>query len=181
MSQRLRKEAKKVDTERRGHRITFYATLSRLENILGGAPRLADCSGRMAWPGKGVYFVREAGETRTDTGTGPRIVRVGTQALKAGSGTRLWTRLSQHKGQTGTGGGNHRGSIRRHKAGLVMNRIESVSETPVCGIRTTLTNRMSPLSSTNSKGWLFQHGARHDRNHSVRLSKAVRCRAPGYP
>jgi len=30
---------------------------------------------------------------------------VGTQALKAGSGTNLWTRLWQHKGQATSGGG----------------------------------------------------------------------------
>ena len=31
------------------------------------------------WPARGVDFFREAGETRSDTGRGPRIVRVGTQ------------------------------------------------------------------------------------------------------
>jgi hypothetical protein len=35
---------------------------------------VADCSGRIDWPKRGVYF-REAGEKRSDTGTGPRIVR----------------------------------------------------------------------------------------------------------
>jgi hypothetical protein len=55
-----------------------------------------------------VYFFREAGETRCDSGNGPRIVRVGTHALKAGSSTKLWTRLSQHRGKS-AGGGNHRG------------------------------------------------------------------------
>jgi len=40
-------------------------------------------------------------------------VRVGTHALKDGSGTGLWTRLSQHRGQTKSGSGNHRGSIFR--------------------------------------------------------------------
>jgi hypothetical protein len=67
----------------------------------------------MSWPKRGVYFFREPGENRTDTGKGPRIVRVGTHALKSGSGTKLWTRLSQHKGQQASGGGNHRGSIFR--------------------------------------------------------------------
>jgi hypothetical protein len=55
----------------------------------------------------------EGGEMRSDSGVGPRIVRVGTHALKAGSTTRLWTRLSQHRGQASNGGGNHRGSIFR--------------------------------------------------------------------
>jgi hypothetical protein len=60
-----------------------------------------------------VYFFMEDGEVRSDSGTGPRIVRVGTHALMEGSGTKLWRRLSQHRGQQKTGGGNHRGSIFR--------------------------------------------------------------------
>jgi hypothetical protein len=94
------------------HLIRFYAILDALEKRIGAQRTLADCSGRLNWPQRGVYFFREIGETRTDTGTGPRIVRVGTHALKAGSGTKLWTRLSQHRGK-GSGGGNHRGSIFR--------------------------------------------------------------------
>lgn len=93
--------------------VRFYALLQRLEQAVGGARRLADCTGRMDWPRRGVYFFREEGESRSDSGTGPRIVRVGTHGLKAASGTKLWTRLSQHKGQLSTGGGNHRGSIFR--------------------------------------------------------------------
>lgn len=57
---------------------------------------------------------------RTDSGSGPRIVRVGTHALKHGSGTRLWTRLSQHKGQLRSGGGNHRGSVFRRHVGRAL-------------------------------------------------------------
>ncbi|HYR44876.1 MAG TPA: hypothetical protein VER98_17725, partial [Terriglobia bacterium] len=38
----------------------------------------------------------------------------------AGSGTKLWTRLSQHKGQQSTGGGNHRGSIFRLIVGAAL-------------------------------------------------------------
>jgi hypothetical protein len=55
----------------------------------------------------------EDGEIRSDSGTGPRIVRVCTHALTEGSGTKLWNRLKQHRGQQKTGGGNHRGSIFR--------------------------------------------------------------------
>jgi hypothetical protein len=98
----------------------FYSITDRLEQKIGGAPTLADCSGRMVWPQRGVYFFREGGESRSDTGDGPRIVRVGTHALKSGSGTKLWTRLSQHKGQSGTGGGNHRGSIFRLLVGTAL-------------------------------------------------------------
>lgn len=108
--------------ERHEHLVRFYAILNRLERNIGGARRLADCSGRMNWPKRGVYFFREPGEYRTDTGSGPRIVRVGTHALKAGSGTKLWTRLSQHKGRVKTGGGNHRGSIFRLIVGTALIR-----------------------------------------------------------
>jgi len=100
--------------------IRFYSILDRLEIHLGCARRLADCSGRMVWPKRGVYFFREHGESRTHTGTGPRVVRVGTHALKVGSNTKLWTRLSQHKGQPSTGGGNNRGSIFRLIVGAAL-------------------------------------------------------------
>jgi hypothetical protein len=99
--------------DRLTHLMEFYTNLDALERNVGGARTLADCAGRLTWPRRGVYFFREAGELRSDSGGGPRIVRVGTHALREGGSTRLWTRLSQHKGQAGTGGGNHRGSIFR--------------------------------------------------------------------
>lgn len=91
-----------------------------LERSLGGAKTLAACSGRMNWPMRGVYFFQEANENRSDSGEGPRIVRVGTHALKPGSRSTLWKRLSQHKGQTKSGGGNHRGSIFRLIVGTAL-------------------------------------------------------------
>jgi hypothetical protein len=63
----------------------------------------------MVWPKRGVYFFFETGESRSDSGSGPRVVRVGTHALREGSRAKLWTRLSQHQGTITTGGGNHRG------------------------------------------------------------------------
>jgi hypothetical protein len=109
-----------MDTERSKHLVRFYSILSELEHHIDGARKLVDCSGRMDWPNRGVYFFRESGEDRTDTGEGPRVVRVGTHALKTASGTKLWTRLSQHKGQLNTGGGNHRGSIFRLIVGAAL-------------------------------------------------------------
>lgn len=100
--------------------IRFYSILDTLECKIGGARKLADCSGRMDWPNRGVYFFREQGECRVDTGGGPRIVRIGTHALIKEPGTRLWTRLRQHKGAPGTGVGNHRGSIFRLIVGAAL-------------------------------------------------------------
>ncbi|MCC6489509.1 MAG: hypothetical protein IT364_18575 [Candidatus Hydrogenedentes bacterium] len=97
----------------------FYGLLDELARHTGGPRRLADCSGRMEWPQRGVYFFMELGEVRTDSGSGPRIVRVGTHALKDQSRTTLWTRLSQHKGQR-DGNGNHRGSIFRLLVGAAL-------------------------------------------------------------
>jgi hypothetical protein len=91
----------------------FYALMDDLARRTGGPRFLAECSGRMPWPQRGVYFFMEPGEVRRETGGGPRIVRVGTHALKDQSRTTLWKRLSQHKGQARSGGGNHRGSIFR--------------------------------------------------------------------
>jgi hypothetical protein len=108
--------------DRLGDLRRFYSILDRLEDTVGGARRLEECSGRMAWPRRGVYFFREDGELRSDSGNGPRIVRVGTHALKAGSRTSLWNRISQHRGQKATGGGNHRGSIFRLLVGSTLIR-----------------------------------------------------------
>ena len=91
----------------------LYQILRILERRVGGARTLATSHGRMDWPTRGVYFFLECGETRTDTGEGPRVVRVGTHALKAGASTKLWTRLATHRGPARSRGGNHRGSIFR--------------------------------------------------------------------
>ena len=74
----------------------------------------------MDWPERGIYFFRELGENRSDTGEGPRIVRIGTHAVTAESRSKLWTRLSQHRGSLKTGGGNHRGSIFRLIVGTAL-------------------------------------------------------------
>jgi hypothetical protein len=86
----------------------LYELLNTLETRT-----LNECSGRLSWPNRGVYFFFDPIQSRTDTGSGLRLIRVGTHALKAGSKTTLWKRLSQHKGTAKSGGGNHRGSIFR--------------------------------------------------------------------
>jgi hypothetical protein len=105
---------------RREHLIRFYSIMDELERRISGARTLGDCRGRMDWPARGVYFFREAGENRSDTGRGARVVRVGTHALKAGGSTTLWGRLSAHRGQLRSGGGNHRGSIFRLIVGTAL-------------------------------------------------------------
>ena len=106
--------------QRVDHLKKFYSLLNALEVRLGGMRRLSDCSGRIPWPKRGVYFFFEPGEVRTGSGTGPRVVRIGTHALKDGSSTTLWKRLSQHRGQVRSGGGNHRGSIFRLVVGTAL-------------------------------------------------------------
>lgn len=81
----------------------------------------------MKWPERGVYFFMEAGEPRSDTGEGCRVVRVGTHALTTGSHSTLWGRLSQHKGQQRSGGGNHRGSIFRLLIGSSLLKVNGPS------------------------------------------------------
>ncbi len=91
----------------------FYAALSALQQKSGGVRTLGSCSGRMKWPRRGVYFFSESGEERTDSGGGLRVVRIGTHALTEHGKTVLWHRLSQHRGSSRSGSGNHRGSIFR--------------------------------------------------------------------
>ena len=100
----------------------FYALLSQIEEKVGGSRRLAECDGGMDWPERGVYFFFEPGERRRHSGDGDRIVRVGTHALRTGSRTSLWSRLSQHRGRASTGIGNHRGSVFRGLVGRALAR-----------------------------------------------------------
>lgn len=90
----------------------FYLVLSKLFGS-GHALTLADANRSLPWPRRGVYFFFEPGEIRSDTGEGPRAVRVGTHALKTAASSTLWGRLSQHRGSSRSLGGNHRGSVYR--------------------------------------------------------------------
>ena len=152
-----------MDSQRYEDLVRFYSILDGLVEALGGTMRLANCSGQMEWPARGVYFFHEEGENRTDSGRGPRIVRVGTHALKCASGTTLWTRLSQHRGQT-NGGGNHRGSIFRLIVGSSLIRRENlafptwgVGNTAKADVRSgevTLERKVSAVIGNMSLFWL---------------------------
>ena len=100
--------------------VRFYDLLNRLSQQIGGPRQLAESSGRHRWPERGVYFFFESGEARRESGTGPRVVRVGTHAVTEASRTTLWNRLSQHRGNAGSKGGNHRGSIFRALVGAAL-------------------------------------------------------------
>ncbi len=106
----------------------FYQLLDDLKRTIG-TTCLKDCSGRMGWPKRGVYFFFEDGEVRPG-GITPRVVRVGTHAVSKGSRTTLWHRLRTHRG-TLSGGGNHRGSIfRLHVGTALLARNESLLPKP---------------------------------------------------
>ena len=107
--------------DRVANTVRFYDLLQQLATDVGYR-QLADCDGRMDWPRRGVYFFFEAGESRSVSGVGDRVVRIGTHALTDGSRSTLWQRLSQHRGSAKSGGGNHRGSIFRLLLGLALAR-----------------------------------------------------------
>ena len=97
----------------------FYEQLAVLERQPGQGRRLSECTGRSAWPNRGVYFFREPGEYRRRRPEVPRIVRVGTHAVSANAKSTLWGRLRAHRGGH-NGGGNHRGSIFRLHVGAAL-------------------------------------------------------------
>jgi hypothetical protein len=99
----------------------FYDFMADLEVRCADKRRLVECDGSLNWPGRGVYFFFEHGETRTNNSTS-RVVRVGTHGLRPSKST-LWGRLAQHRGSVGgtnPGGGNHRGSIFRLHVGTAL-------------------------------------------------------------
>ena len=114
--------------------VRFYELLTSLSASLGGCRQLSECSGRMDWPQRGVYFFFEPGESRNLSGAGSRIVRVGTHALGNGSRSTLWQRLSQHRGKAKGDGGNHRGSIFRLLVGVALARRGDCPLPPSWGI-----------------------------------------------
>ncbi len=109
----------------------FYHSLEQIRGQEGGYRFLRDSTGRSGWPKRGLYFFFEEGECR-DSADALRVVRVGTHALTDTSKTKLWNRLSTHKGQ-GNGRGNHRGSIFRKRVGqALLNRAATTGEILSC-------------------------------------------------
>ncbi len=96
--------------------LELYNCIYDLAESTGGIRIFSECSGKMYWPKKGVYFFVDFDEMSPVSKHRPRIVRVGTHAVSVGSKTTLWHRLKTHKG-TNEGGGNHRGSIFRLHVG----------------------------------------------------------------
>jgi hypothetical protein len=94
----------------------FYALLDLLNQRLGGTRTLATFDSFRDWPERGVYLFFEPSEARKESGAGPRVVRVGTHALRTDSPSTLRQRLGQHRGYA-SGGGSHRGSIFRQLVG----------------------------------------------------------------
>jgi len=87
------------------------------------------------WPERGVYFFFEAGEARRESGSGMRVVRVGTHALTANSKSTLRQRLTQHRGGARSEGGNHRGSIFRLLVGTALMRRGGEDEPRSWGVK----------------------------------------------
>lgn len=102
------------------HLNQFYSLMNTLDERLGGPRFLADCTARSGWPSRGVYFFMESGEDRAGEDREPRIVRVGTHAVSKGSRTKLWDRLSTHRGPEKTGIGRQRSSIFRFLVGTAL-------------------------------------------------------------
>ena len=92
--------------------VRFYRLLDELAVLNGGLHRMVTSREDQAWPARGVVWFFEKGEARSDTGAGPRVVRVGTHALKPELNSRLWEKLAQD------GGGSHRQSLFRTVVGL---------------------------------------------------------------
>jgi hypothetical protein len=92
--------------------VRFYRLLGELEALNGGRYRLAGAGPEGPWPRRGVAWFFEKTELRAETGSGPRVVRVATHALKAGLNSTLWERLAADQS------GPHRQSPFRMLVGL---------------------------------------------------------------
>jgi len=125
-----------VTDQRTADLCRFYQLLARLEVRVCGTRHLKDCSKGSGWPERGVYFFFEQGEIRSGSGSGLRVVRVGTHAITGRSKTTLWNRLSQHRGAENLGG-NHRASVFRKLVGRALTARYSNLAVPTWGINSS--------------------------------------------
>lgn len=128
----------------------LYASLDRLEIAVGGKRLLDDMGTAREWARRGVYFFFEPSEQRSDSGTGPRLVRIGTHALGAGAQSTLHQRLRQHGGRS-AGGGNHRGSIFRLLVGEALLARGVCPPCPSWGVKGDLGKAATLLGNSRSE------------------------------
>jgi hypothetical protein len=110
---------------RRAQAVELYGAI---EHALGGAelPTLREYMGSKNLTKQGVYLFFEDGEPTEFNQRLPRIVRIGTHAVSAGSSTTLRDRLRTHMG-TADGDGNHRGSVFRLHVGNAIIKARNLS------------------------------------------------------
>ncbi len=85
-----------IVTQRKKDIERFYGLLKRLEVRVGGSHLIKDFPSVVPPTAKGVYFIFESGEVRSQQPDQPRVVRVGTHGLTARSRSTIWTRLFEH-------------------------------------------------------------------------------------
>ncbi len=90
----------------------FYALMDALCRRCGGMQFRRNARDRMSRFERGVCFFFDPSERRTDSGNGPRVVHIGTQAPTDPSGSALGTGFRQHRGtfessQPDAGNGPH--------------------------------------------------------------------------
>lgn len=95
---------------------TFYNLISEIEARHGGRRTFATLEAEPQWPVRGIYFFFEAGETRSVSGQGDRIVRVASHAMGGSAASGFWAGLMGNRGGR-SGRGNHRSSIFRQLVG----------------------------------------------------------------
>jgi 5'-3' exonuclease len=116
-----------------------YRIMDLLRDDRSAPLLLADCSGSLTWPRRGVYFLLEPDEFRSSSSE-RRVTRVGTHAVSRGSKSTLWGRLRTHKGLS-DGGGSHRSSVLRlHVGAAMMSRSGRGGDYPRWGLDQTATS-----------------------------------------
>jgi hypothetical protein len=134
----------------------FYQILAKVESKLGGKRFFIDKNWAQNIPKRGVYFFFEPGEYRSHSGSGLRVVRVGTHAVNNNSRRSLRDRLAQHRGNIKNGGGHHSGSIFRKHIGCAQMKQSQMSED-------IMTTWMEEISDSESELLLEQAVSRHIR------------------